>query len=418
MSSGQAPAHAGRAEVVTVYVIGLFQGLSLVAFPAAATILTSKTGYDLSRTQYGLMFVPQVVLAIAGSLALPKLARRFPLKSVLLVGLLSNTLAMGLLAATVPIKTGAAAYPILLVATGALGLGFGLTLGSISTYAGAFMPERRDVALTALNVLLGLGTALSPFLIALFTKIGQWWYLPLLAAAGLVVLIFVTVSQPMRLPGTGAVEGQSTEPKESRAKIPALFWIFALALAIYGIGETMFGNWGTTLLVDKGVAATSAQNALAVFWAAVTLGRLAIAIASTRLRSTYIYVVLPWAIAAALLVAPLAKSAGAGIAVFAFGGLACSGFFPMTIGYGESTFPSIVELAAGWLIAAYQVGYGLAAFGAGALQRLVSLSAVFRIAAAAVVVMGFLALVVARQQRPSQGRPVPPSTRRRPDMAA
>ena len=256
-----------------------------------------------------------------------------------------------------------------------------------------------------------------PFLIALFTKTGQWWYLPLLAAAGLVVLIFVTVSQPMRLPGTGAVEGQSTEPKESRAKIPALFWIFALALAIYGIGETMFGNWGTTLLVDKGVAATSAQNALAVFWAAVTLGRLAIAIASTRVRSTYIYVVLPWAIAAALLVAPLAKSAGAGIAVFAFGGLACSGFFPMTIGYGESTFPSIVELAAGWLIAAYQVGYGLAAFGAGALQRLVSLSTVFRIAAAAVVVMGFLALVVARQQRPSQGRPVPSSTTRRPDMA-
>ena len=111
------------------------------------------------------------------------------------------------------------------MATGALGLGFGLTLGSIHTYAGAFMPERRDVALTALNVLLGLGTALSPFLIALFTKTGQWWYLPLLAAAGLVVLIFVTVSQPMRLPGTGAVEGQSTEPKESRAKIPALFSI-------------------------------------------------------------------------------------------------------------------------------------------------------------------------------------------------
>ncbi len=38
----------------------------------------------------------------------------------------------------------------------------------------------------------------------------------------------------------------------------------------------------------------------------------------------------------------------------------------MTVGYGESTFPNIVELAAGWLIAAYQLGYGLAAFGAGA----------------------------------------------------
>ena len=75
----------------------------------------------------------------------------------------------------------------------------------------------------------------------------------------------------------------------------------------------------------------------------------------------------------------------------------------MTIGYGEATFPSIVELAAGWLIAGYQVGYGLAAFGAGALQHVVSLSAVFRIAAAAAGAMGLLALVVARQQHPSSG---------------
>ena len=85
---------------------------------------------------------------------------------------------MSLLAGSVPLKADAIAYPMLLVATATLGLGFGLTLGSISTYAGAFMPDRRDVALTALNVLLGLGTALSPFLISLFTKVGQWWYLP------------------------------------------------------------------------------------------------------------------------------------------------------------------------------------------------------------------------------------------------
>jgi hypothetical protein len=45
--------------VLTVYAIGLFQGLSLVAFPAAATILTASTGYDLSKSQYGLMFIPR-----------------------------------------------------------------------------------------------------------------------------------------------------------------------------------------------------------------------------------------------------------------------------------------------------------------------------------------------------------------------
>ena len=418
MTAPQVTQRPGRAEVLTVYVIGLFQGLSLVAFPAAATILTSKSGYDLSKTQYGLLFVPQVVMAIAGSLALPKLALRFRLKSVLLSGIISDAVSMSLLAGSVPLKADGIAYPMLLVATATLGLGFGLTLGSISTYAGAFMPDRRDVALTALNVLLGLGTALSPFLISLFTKVGEWWYLPLLAAAGLIVLFFLALAQPMALPAPAAAD--RARPEQGRddvtparapgARIPTLFWMFAGALVIYGIGETMFGNWGTTLLVSKGVVPTSAQNALAVFWAAVTLGRLAIALVSNRVRSTSIYVVLPWAIGGALVLAPVAHSAAAGIAVFAFGGLACSGFFPMTIGYGEATFPSIVELAAGWLIAAYQVGYGLAAFGAGALQRVVSLPSLFRIAALAMVVMALLALVVARQQRPSSELSVSPAT--------
>ena len=151
-----------RSEVVAVYAAGLFQGLSLVAVPAAATILTSPDGYDLSASQYGLLFLPQVLLADRRSLALPSLAERIGLKRVLLVGLVADTVAMTLLVISNSVRDDAIAFPMLLVVTGSLGLGFGLTLGAISTYAGAFQPERREVALTALNVLLGLGTALSP----------------------------------------------------------------------------------------------------------------------------------------------------------------------------------------------------------------------------------------------------------------
>jgi hypothetical protein len=50
---------ARRHETITVYGIGLFQGLALVAFPAAATILPSESEYDLSKSQYGLLFLPQ-----------------------------------------------------------------------------------------------------------------------------------------------------------------------------------------------------------------------------------------------------------------------------------------------------------------------------------------------------------------------
>ena len=388
-----------RREVVSVYLIGLFQGLSLVAFPAAASILQSPTGYDLSKSRYGLLFLPQVIMAIAGSLSMPRLARRFRLKRVLIAGLLADAAAMSLLVGSDPVRTQALAYPMLLLATASLGLGFGLTLSSISTYAGAFMPERRDVALTGLNVLLGLGTALSPLLIAIFLDIGAWWYLPLIAALGLLVLMVMALLQPMAVPASKA--------KQSLGRMPVLFWLFAAALVLYGIGETMFGNWGTTLLVGRGVKATSANTALAAFWASVTIGRLLIAISAKWVRSTSIYVVLPWAMAGALLLAPVARTATAGILVFAFGGLACSGFFPMSVGYGESTFPSFVELAAGWLIAAYQVGYGIAAFGGGVLQSRMALATIFRVVAVLAAVMGLGAIAIARRQHPA-GRSTAP----------
>jgi predicted MFS family arabinose efflux permease len=109
------------------------------------------------------------------------------------------------------------------------------------------------------------------------------------------------------------------------------------------------------------------------------------------------------------LLALLAGSPVAGVAVFAFGGLACSGFFPMTIGYGEATFPNMVELAAGWLIAAYQLGYGLAAFGAGAMQHVVSLSTLFRLTAVVMVAAAVLARIVARHQAPSPATSISPA---------
>lgn len=387
-----------RLEIATVYGVGLFQGLSLVAFPAAATILTSPTGYALSKTRYGWLFLPQVAMAIAGSLALPALAARQPLKRILVAGVMSDTVAMALLVGSNAVRTDGIAYPMLLLATACLGLGFGITLSTISTYAGAFMPDRRDVALTSLNVLLGLGTALSPFLISLFLRHGQWWYLPMLSAAGLVVLLCATLAQPMEVSLSSA--------RRAKGSIPRLFWLFAVTLVVYGIGETMFGNWGTTLLTEQGIRSTSATDALGAFWAAVTIGRLLIALSANLVRPIALYLVFPWAMAGALLATASAKSALTGILLFALGGLACSGFFPMTVGYGETTFPNLVELAAGWLIAAYQVGYGLAAFGGGALQIAVPLPSLFRGAAVLCVVMALLALPIARRQ-PGPRHPAP-----------
>ncbi len=61
-------APASRAESSTVNACGLVQGIALVTFPAASTIFTSPTSYDLSSSQYGALFIPQMGTAIAASL--------------------------------------------------------------------------------------------------------------------------------------------------------------------------------------------------------------------------------------------------------------------------------------------------------------------------------------------------------------
>ena len=113
---------ASRTERAVVNAAGLVQGIVLVTFPAASTIFTEPTEYGLSSSQYGNMFLPQVVTAIAGSLFGSGLARRISVKRVYLLGLTLSLASMGLLLASVFVETDqAAAYALLLVATASLG---------------------------------------------------------------------------------------------------------------------------------------------------------------------------------------------------------------------------------------------------------------------------------------------------------
>jgi MFS family permease len=90
-------AMATRREANVVYAAGLVQGIVLVTFPAASTIFTDPGEYDLSSTQYGTMFLPQVVTAIVAAVLAGSLARRFGTRRVYLAGLVANLASMALL---------------------------------------------------------------------------------------------------------------------------------------------------------------------------------------------------------------------------------------------------------------------------------------------------------------------------------
>ena len=88
---------ATQTERTVVYAAGVVQGIALVTFPAASTILTDPAEYDLSSTQYGALFLPQVITAITAALLGAGLSGRFGTKRVYLVGLAASLVSMALL---------------------------------------------------------------------------------------------------------------------------------------------------------------------------------------------------------------------------------------------------------------------------------------------------------------------------------
>ena len=135
---------ADRREVGAVYAAGLVQGVALVTFPAASSILTSPDWYDLSSTAYGSLFLPQAIAAIAAALAGARLAAGRSGQAAVPRRAGRRPAAMTLLfVSQFLIGAGALPYLMLLVATTSLGIGFGLAVPSLNTFAAAFFPERR-----------------------------------------------------------------------------------------------------------------------------------------------------------------------------------------------------------------------------------------------------------------------------------
>lgn len=165
------------------------------------------------------------------------------------------------------------AYPLLLIATAFLGVGFGLTVPVLNTYASVYHPDSVSRAVLVLNALLGLGTVLAPVFVAIFVGLGFWWGLPVLSTVLLVALLLFSARLPLR-----AGERAGGTEQHARPSMPTRFWFFAAFAVLYGTCETINGNWSQLdMTMRVGASATQASFALAVFWAMVIVGRVVFA---------------------------------------------------------------------------------------------------------------------------------------------
>ncbi len=285
---------AQRQEIVAVYAAGIVQGVALVTFPAVSVVLTNPAHYGLTSTQYGGMFVPQAVTAILASLLGAGLARRLGGKWMLLGGLGADLAAMTLLFASQFLAgRHVLAFCVLLTATGFLGAGFGLVVPALNTFTAAFFPRRVDSAILTFNALLGVGTALA----LIFVDLGFWWGLPVLVGSLTLALALFAGRLPLKVDRSASADHA---PAQTTSTVQPRFWIYTAFALVYGICETMNGNWASVYLsTELGASAAQAALALTVFWVSVTGGRVLFATVERWCPPAWTYRLLPLVLALA-----------------------------------------------------------------------------------------------------------------------
>jgi predicted MFS family arabinose efflux permease len=110
-----------------------------------------------------------------------------------------------------------------------------------------------------------------------------------------------------------------------------------------------------------------------------------------------------------VLIALLPDEPALGVVAFGLAGLGCSALLPLTISFGQEELPAFSAAIAGGVIAFYQLGYGIAAFGVGPLlDNGVELNRIYGFAAIVAACLGVWSFVLAgRRPSPASLHPAP-----------
>jgi fucose permease len=203
-----------------------------------------------------------------------------------------------------------------------------------------------------------------------------WLAVPfLLAAASLALVVTVeSVDLPEVEPRRGA-----SGPRP--VGVPML-WAFLGIAALYGLVESVYGNWAVVYLTEeRGLGVAPSGLALTAFWAALTASRLAVAAILLRVEPGPVLPALAALMAASCLLVPLAGSPRGAVLVFALGGLGCSAVFPLTLGLAGRRFPAHRAWVSSAVFAALVAGLGIGSLSTGLLHPRFDLATTYRLAA-------------------------------------
>ena len=265
-------------------------------------------------------------------------------------------------------------------------------------------------AILYLNGMVAFGPGIAPVLAALAVSLGAWWLMPLLFVVILGIDVLVAARLPFALPAAGP--SLTTVPPNARPwrlrDLPPRFWLYCVFSLLYGIVQTLNGNWAA-LFMSQDIGATAAQAGLAltVFWVALGVGRIVFGSLDRVVPETTFFQVLPFVASGAFVLLALTPDGDVALALFAFAltGLGCSVLLPLAVSFSQAELVTLLSMMASALIASYMIGFGIASFAVGPLVEQVGMDPSLIYAGAAVfsVVLGVMAIFLVRGLVASRG---------------
>lgn len=356
--------------ILSIYAGGALIGLTLVSFPSSSVYFRDTLG--LTDTQYGAIYLPQLVLAVIGALGGGWALRFMSLKAMLVTAFVSFFCSQAALAVSGFVEP-SFALVLIMFATASFGFGFGFGGGPMNGIASVLFPEKANSGVTLLHMMAGCGLAAGPLIFGNAIENGLWSVIPLSLAAAAAILAVIAVTTPFPEPQQGPQDTDAVSPSKS-----VYFWIMMGVAILYSLAEGIFTNWAVIFAQEvKGLDIGAAGWTLSAFFIALTMGRLLATLLLIRIRPIALCLCLPPLMALALYLLPAANGEVQVIAGFAFAGFACSAFFPLLVAVTSEPYPQAISFIASMLTAALMVGVGLGSFLIGSIRSSISLEALY-----------------------------------------
>ncbi|MEY8759204.1 MFS transporter [Chryseobacterium tongliaoense] len=341
-----------QAKIVVIFLLAFFTGLNFVVFPALGTAFTDPSLFKLSSSQFGNLFIPQVICIIISCLGAPFLVNKLGPKIILATGLLLMIASTGALwVLQFFVSHTSLLFPVLMILVAFTGSGFGLSITTLNPLAASLFEDKKSSAILILQFLVGLGTSASPMMMNLIGNVKNWMYVPgcIFVLVTIVFVAFLFLK----------LEKEKFFELPQHFKIPPKLWLFFITIVLYGFIEGTFGSFGAVILKNQGLDNSKASLGLSLFWGGIALNRLLFGIFSEKNNLSYIFLISPLMVAALLFVLSIYPDVSIIVLMMFLIGFFMGSIFPGSIGWGTVEFPTLSVLVSGFLMAANQIGTGI-----------------------------------------------------------